>query len=244
MKQSLLFILILSILTSCTKDSNTIIVETKPYTPNHNTFITETNENLIKTTYKYSTIWRLTEIQTFDNEVPTEKISITYNNNLVTKASNKNNTSYKYYLNKKGLADSLKINVIGLLSITELYKYDINGYIIRKDINALINNVPYEEYTDYTIKNGNIIKSVQTTDTDVFTTDFEYYEDSTNVLAGTLEAISFIPQSKNLLKKESFSDETFNEYTYLVNEAGDLEITIVSEFGDIKQRIVTTTKIK
>lgn len=234
----------MTILTCCTKDTNTIIVETKPYTPNNDTYITETNENLIKTTYKYSTIWRLTEIQTYDNEVPTEKISITYNNNLVTKTSNKNNTSYKYYLNKKGLADSLKINVIGLLSITELYKYDINGYVIRKDINALINNVPYDEYTDYTIKNGNIIKSVQTTETDVFTTDFEYYEDSTNVLAGTLEAISFIPQSKNLLKKESFSDETFNEYTYLVNEEGKLEITIVNELGDIKQRIVSTTKIK
>ncbi len=244
MKQSLLFIFILTILTCCTKDTNTIIVATKPYTPNHDTYITETNENSMKTTYKYSTIWRLTEIQTYDNDVPTEKISITYNNNLVTKASNKNNTSYKYYLNKKGLADSLKINVIGLLSITELYKYDINGYVIRKDINALINNVPYDEYTDYTIKNGNIIKSVQTTETDVFTTDFEYYEDSTNVLAGTLEAISFIPQSKNLLKKESFSDETFNEYTYLVNEEGKLEITIVNELGDIKQRIVTTTKIK
>lgn len=244
MKQAYVYIIfIITIITSCTKESKEIPLEIIPYSPNYKIFIEETNEESIKTVYKYSALWRVTEYLTYDNDIPQERNSFEYNNNLVTKTSNKNNTIYKYYLNKKRLADSIMINKIGLFNITETFKYDINGYVIKKNIVGLINNVPYEEFTDYIIENGNIKKSIQTSETDVFTTDFEYYTDSTNVLAGTNEALSFLPQNKNLLKKESFSDDTFNIYSYSIDNEGNLVISITNEFDETKQRIVKLINI-
>jgi len=229
----LIFCLVVS---SCAKEDNKIITETIPFKPNHNVFIEEIQENSQTTKYNYSPIWRVTSIQKLVNQIQTEKNTFVFSGNIVTNTNNKNNTSYKYFLNKSGYADSLKIIEPGLLSITEKYLYNNLGNMIRKNIDALINNVPYSEYTDYIYQDGNLIKSDQTVDNTVFTTVFEYYMDSTNVMAGTLEATTFIPQSKNLIKKETTSDETFRLYTYSIDEDGNWVTTITNELEDVNQK--------
>ncbi|MFA9212578.1 MAG: hypothetical protein ACEQSR_01860 [Candidatus Methylacidiphilales bacterium] len=223
------------VVSSCAKEDNKIITETIPFKPNHNVFIEEIQENSQITKYNYSPIWRVTSIQKLVNQIQTEKNTFVFSGNIVTNTNNKNNTSYKYFLNKSGYADSLKITEPGLLSITEKYLYNNLGMMIRKNINALINNVPYSEYTDYIYQDGNLIKSDQTSDNSTFTTVFEYYLDSTNVMAGTLEATTFIPQSKNLIKKETTSDETFRSYTYAIDQDGNWVTTITNEQEQVNQ---------
>jgi hypothetical protein len=228
-----LFIICL-IICSCSKESNTIITQTTPITPNKNTYILETYEDSILTVYTYSAIWRLNTIQKIKNEVLIEKNTYTYSGNTVSVSSNIKNTFYKYYLNKNGYADSLKITEPGLLSITEKYLYNNLGMMIRKNINALINNVPYSEYTDYIYQDGNLIKSEQVADNNVYTVQYEYYMDSINVMAGTIEASIFIPQTKNLIKKETTSDDTFKDYFYKINDEEDWATTTTNELEEVK----------
>lgn len=228
------------VVSSCVKEENKIITETIPFKPNHNVYIEEIQENSQLTKYNYSPIWRITSIQKLVNQIQTEKNTFVFTGNIVTNTTNKNNTTYKYFLNKSGYADSLKITEPGYLSVTEKYLYNNLGMMIRKNLNALINNVPYNEYTDYVYQNGNLIKSDQTFDNTVFTTVFEYYMDSTNVMAGTLEATTFIPQSKNLIKKETTSEETFRFYTYEIDPDGNWVTTITNEQEQVNQ---ITTKL-
>lgn len=222
------------IIYSCSKESNTIITQTIPFTPNKNTYILETYEDSILTVYTYSAIWRLNTIQKLKNEVLIEKNTYTYSGNTVSVSSNIKNTFYKYYLNKNGYADSLKITEPGLLSITEKYLYNNLGMMIRKNINALINNVPYSEYTDYIYQDGNLIKSEQVSDNNVYTIQYEYYMDSINVMAGTIEASIFIPQTKNLIKKETTSDDTFKDYFYKINDEENWATTTTNELEEVK----------
>jgi hypothetical protein len=225
---------------SCSKESNTIITQTIPFTPNKNTYVLETYEDSISTVYTYSAIWRLNTIQKLKNEVLIEKNTYTYSGNTVSVSSNIKNTFYKYYLNKNGYADSLKISEPGLLSITEKYLYNNLGMMIRKNINALINNVPYSEYTDYIYQNGNLIKSEQMVDNDKYTIQYEYYTDSINVMAGTMEANTFIPQSKNLIKKETTSDDTFKSFSYTIDDDGNWVTSVTNELDEVNTK---TTKL-
>ncbi|MBJ7428244.1 MAG: hypothetical protein JHD28_04715, partial [Bacteroidia bacterium] len=93
----LIFCLVVS---SCAKEDNKIITETIPFKPNHNVFIEEIQENSQTTKYNYSPIWRVTSIQKLVNQIQTEKNTFVFSGNIVTNTNNKNNTSYKYYLNK------------------------------------------------------------------------------------------------------------------------------------------------
>jgi hypothetical protein len=241
MKLKYFTIFIICIITySCSKESNTIITQSIPFTPNNNIYNLETYEDSVLTIYTYSAIWRLTTIQKIKNEVLIEKNTYNYSGNTVTVTSNIRNTFYKYYLNKNGYADSLKITEPGLLSITEKYLYNNLGMMIRKNINALINNVPYSEYTDYIYQNGNLIKSEQMVDNDKYTIQYEYYTDSINVMAGTMEANTFIPQSKNLIKKETTSDDTFKSFTYTIDDDGNWVTSVTNELDEVNTK---TTKL-
>lgn len=190
-------------------------------------------EDSLKTVYSFSNFWKILEIQTYENETPFEKNTYTTNGLVVTKTSSKNNYVYRYFLNKKGYADSLNILKVGYLNLMEKYTYDNLGFVIKKLVVGQIINVPYYEETNYINQNGNLIKSEQKNDNGIYTTEFEYYLDSTNIMAGTIEATTFLPQSKNLIKKETTSDDTFKSYTYTVDDDGNWVTTVTNELDEV-----------
>lgn len=236
MKNSIFAILLISFFSSCSKDDNTIKTDGAPFIPNRNIYVTETMEDSLKTVYTFSNFWKILEIQTYQNETPFEKTTYNTSGLVITKTSSKNNYIYKYYLNKKGYADSLNILKIGYLNIMEKYTYDNLGFVIKKLEVGQIINVPYYVETNYIYQNSNLIKSEQKNDNGTFTIEYEYYLDSTNVMAGTIEATTFLPQSKNLIKKETTSDDTFKLYTYSIDNEGNWLTTITNELEEVNQK--------
>lgn len=237
MKYIISFALLLFLLSSCQKDENKLIFDGIPFVPNNNSYVLETNEDSFSTIYSYNSFWKLLEIKSFNNSIPTELITYTTTGNKVKKTSNTNNYIYTYYLNKKGYADSCKVSLVGYLNLTEYYKYNNLGFVIEKKIAGDVVNVPYLEITNYTYENGNLMKEVQTKDADIFTIDYTYYTDSLNVLAGTEEAKIFIPQSKNLLQKIAYSDDTFLNFSYSLNDEGNLVVNTINELEETKQKV-------
>lgn len=244
MKYIISFALILFLLSSCQKDENKLVFDGIPFVPNNNSYVLETNEDSFSTIYSYNSFWKLLEIKSFNNSIPTELITYTTTGNKVKKTSNTNNYIYTYYLNKKGYADSCKVSLVGYLNLTEYYKYNNLGFIIEKKVAGEVVNVPYLEITNYTYENGNLMKEVQTKDADVFTIDYTYYTDSLNVLAGTEEAKIFIPQSKNLVKKITYSDDTFLNFNYSLDHEGNLVVNTTNELEETKQKVYKLEYLK
>jgi len=230
---------------SCQKDDNKLIIpEAVPFVPNYNTYVLDINEDSASTVYLYNTNWKLQGIKLYNNSILTEDIIYTTTGNIVKKTSNKNNYIYTYYLNKKGYADSSKISKIGYVNLTEYYKYNTLGFVTEKIVSGDIVNVPYLEVTDFTYENGNLKKAVQTNDGEEFTIEYSYYTDSLNVLAGTEEAKTFIPQSKNLLQKIAYSDDTFIEYTYSKDVEGNLLINSINQLEETGQKVYNIKYLK
>jgi len=232
---SIIFLTIL--LSSCQKDENKLVFEGIPFVPNNHSYVLETNEDSFSTIYTYNNFWKLQEIKSFTNSILTELVTFTNTGNKVKKTSNTNNYIYTYYLNKKGYADSCKVSLIGYLNLTEYYKYNNLGFVIEKKVAGDVVNVPYLEITNFTYENGNLMKEVQTNQTEKFTIDYTYYTDSLNVLAGTEEAKIFIPQSKNLIQKISYSDSTFLSYSYALDSDGNFIVNTVNELEVSKQKV-------
>lgn len=240
MKNSLFILIIIAFISSCSKDDNSIKTEGIPFVPSKNLYVIETTEDSLRTVYSFSNFWKILEIQTYENEVPFEKNTFVTNGLIITKTSSKNNYVYKFYLNKKGYADSLNISKVGYLNLMEKYTYDNLGFVIKKLVVGQIINVPYYEETNYIYQNSNLIKSEQKNDNGIYTTEFEYYTDSTNIMAGTMEATTFLPQSKNLIRKETSSDDTFKSYTYNVDDDGNWVTTVTNELDEVNK---TTSKL-
>lgn len=237
MKYIFSFTMLLFLLSSCQKDENKLVFDGIPFVPNNNSYVLVTNEDSFSTIYTYNNFWKLLEIKSFTNSILTELITYITTGNKVKKTSNKNNYIYTYYLNKKGYADSCKISLVGFLNLTEYYKYNNLGFVLEKKIAGDVVNVPYLEITNYSYENGNLIKEIQTNDADVFTIDYTYYTDSLNVLAGTEEAKTFIPQSKNLVQKIAYSDSTFLLYNYASDSDGNLIVNTINELEETKQKV-------
>jgi len=244
MKYIISFALILFLLSSCQKDENKLVFEGIPFVPNNNSYVIESNEDSFSTIYTYNSFWKLLEIKSFTNSTQTELITYVTTGNKVKKTSNKNDYIYTYYLNKKGYADSCKLSFVGYINITEYYKYNSLGFVIEKKVIGEVVNVPYLEITNYTYENGNLMKEVQTNDADVFTIDYTYYTDSLNVLAGNEEAKLFIPQSKNLVQKISYSDSTFLSYSYALDSEGNLVVNKINELEETKQKVYKLEYLK
>lgn len=235
MKNSLFILIIIAFISSCSKDDNSIKTEGIPFVPSKNLYVIETSEDSLRTVYSFSNFWKILEIQTYENEVPFEKNTFATNGLIITKTSSKNNYVYKYYLNKKGYADSLNISKVGYLNLMEKYTYDNLGFVIKKLVVGQIINVPYYEETNYIYQNSNLIKSEQKNDNGIYSTEFEYYTDSTNIMAGTMEATTFLPQSKNLIRKETTSDDTFKSYTYNIDDDGNWVTTVTNELDEVNK---------
>jgi hypothetical protein len=245
MKYFFSIVLIAMLLGSCQKDDNKLVVPVSiPFVPNHNSFVLNFNEDSFATIYLYNTNWKIQEIKLFNNSTLVEDIIYNTKGNVVKKTSNKNNYIYTYYLNKKGYADSCKVSLVGYVNLTEYYKYNNLGFVIEKKIAGDVVNVPYLEITNYTYENGNLMKEVQTNDTDVFTIDYTYYTDSLNVLAGTEEAKLFIPQSKNLVQKIAYSDDTFINFSYSLDDERNLIVNTINELEETKQKIYKLEYLK
>jgi hypothetical protein len=230
---------------SCQKDDNKLIVPVSiPFVPNHNSYVLNFNEDSFSTVYLYNTKWKIQEIKSYNNSTLLEEVIYNTKDNVVKKTSNKNDYIYTYYLNKKGYADSCKVSLVGYVNLTEYYKYNTLGFVIEKKIAGDVVNVPYLEITNYTYENGNLIKEVQTNDADVFTIDYTYYTDSLNVLAGTEEAKIFIPQSKNLVQKITYSDDTFLSYSYALDDEGNFVVNTINQFDEPKQKVYKLEYLK
>lgn len=245
MKYFFSIVLIAMLLSSCQKDDNKLIVPVSiPFVPNHNSFVLNFNEDSFSTIYLYNTNWKIQEIKLFNNSILVEDIIYNTKGNVVKKTSNKNNYIYTYYLNKKGYADSCKVSLVGYVNLTEYYKYNNLGFVIEKKVFGDVVNVPYLEITNYTYENGNLMKEVQTKDSDVFTIDYSYYKDSLNVLAGAEEAKIFIPQSKNLIQKIVYSDDTFLNFNYSLDDEGNLIVNTINELEETKLKVYKIEYLK
>jgi hypothetical protein len=245
MKYFFSIVLIALLLSSCQKDDNKLLVPVSvPFVPNHQSYVLNFNEDSFSTIYSYNTNWKIQEIKLFNNSIPSEIIKYTTTGNKIKKTSNKNDYIYTYYLNKKGYADSCKVTLVGYVNLTEYYKYNNLGFVIEKKVFGDVVNVPYLEITNYTYENGNLMKEVQTKDSDVFTIDYSYYTDSINVLAGTEEAKIFIPQSKNLAQKIMYSDDTFLNFNYSLDDEGNLVVNTTNELEETKQKVYKLENLK
>jgi hypothetical protein len=244
MKYIISLTLLILLYCSCQKDENKLVFDGIPFVPNNYSYVMEINEDSFSTKYSYNNFWKLLEIQTYTNSIPSELITFTTIGNKVKKTNNKNNYIYTYYLNKKGYADSCKISLVGYLNLTEYYKYNNLGFVFEKKVSGEVVNVPYLELTNYTYENGNLMKEVQTKDSDVFTIDYSYYTDSLNILAGTEEAKIFIPQSKNLLQKISYSDSTFLSYNYAIDNDGNLIVNTINQLEESNQKVYRLEYLK
>lgn len=245
MKYFFSIVLIAMLLSSCQKDDNKLLVPVSvPFVPNHQSYVLNFNEDSFSTIYSYNTNWKIQEIKLFNNSIPSEIIKYTTTGNKVKKTNNKNDYIYTYYLNKKGYADSCKVSLVGYVNLTEYYKYNNLGFVIEKKVFGDVVNVPYLEITNYTYENGNLMKEVQTKDSDVFTIDYSYYTDSINVLAGTEEAKIFIPQSENLAQKIMYSDDTFINFNYSLDDEGNLVVNTTNELEETKQKVYKLENLK
>lgn len=245
MKYFFSIVLIAMLLSSCQKDDNKLLVPVSvPFVPNHQSYVLNFNEDIFSTVYLYNTKWKIQEIKSFNNSTLEEIIIYNTKDNVVKKTSNKNDYIYSYYLNKKGYADSCKVSLVGYVNLTEYYKYNSLGFVFEKKVSGDVVNVPYLELTNYTYENGNLMKEVQTNDTDVFTIDYTYYTDSLNVLAGTEEAKLFIPQSKNLVQKIVYSDDTFINFSYSLDDERNLIVNTINELEETKQKIYKLEYLK
>lgn len=244
MKYIISIALLLFIFSSCQKDENKLVFDGIPFVPSNNSYVIESNEDSFSTLYLYNSFWKLLEIKSFTNSTQTESVTYLTTGNKVKKTSNKNDYIYTYYLNKKGYADSCKVSLVGFLNLTEYYKYNSLGFVFEKKIAGDVVNVSYLEITNYSYENGNLIKEVQTNDADVFTIDYTYYTDSLNVLAGTEEAKTFIPQSKNLVQKIAYSDSTFLLYNYALDSDGNLIVNTINELEETKQKVYKLEYLK
>lgn len=72
----------------------------------------------------------------------------------------------------------------------------------------------FEIKTTYEYVNGNRVKETQDDGTDVSVITYEYYADKVNHAAKSEEAQEFMNANKNLVKKATYDDGSFDTYTY------------------------------
>lgn len=238
MKLLMVSILLLCIgFVSCKKDPNPFLVEPTPYTPSNNTFVLseENDSNLIE--YSYDPLWRILSLKRSVSGIERELITWIKSGSQVKKISTSNSYINTYFLNKKGFTDSVSIIYAGFVYLTEKYAYSNIGLPKSKTIVGTILSNPYEENFTYEYVNGNLVKQTQEYEGQTFISTYTYYTDSLNIFAGTQEAISFIPQSKHLLKRATQEDSTYIDYTY--SQLSDDEIII--QMTD--EELTTTEKL-
>jgi hypothetical protein len=167
-----------------------------------------------------------------------EKVNYTYQTNFVTVTSNKNQYVYKYFLNKKGFADSIAITYEGYIYLKQYFINDANGLPLQTTLTGTVISQPYEEITYNEYSNNNIVKSKTITDGNESTTIYEYYLDSLNTMGATNQAKLFVRQGKNLLKKVMYDDSSFVAYQYVINEDGNWVVSTTNENEEINEKTI------
>ncbi len=231
---SLFFVVALATF-SCKKDNYNPPLPNPPNLYSSNCFILSEQNDTIRTEYEYSVSNKLLSINTYFNDVLYEKISYIYQSNFVTVTSSQTPYIYKYFLNRKGLADSVAITYVGNIYLKKYFVFDGNGLPLQITTRGIVISQPYEEITYNEYVNNNIVKSRTIIDGVESITSFEYYLDSVNTLGATDQAKSFIRQGNNLLKKVLYDDDSFLEYTYTKDEKGNWLVSTLNQNDEIVQ---------
>jgi hypothetical protein len=229
----ILFLLIILLANSCKKDPNDKLVIPVIIPPVEKCFYLESESGLLKTTFLLNQDQSIKEIRK-TNSRGDEIITFTKIKNFTEVKSNKNGYLYQYFLNKKGYADSIWITYIGLVDLKEYHTFNKDGYLIKSNLLGTIVNVPFEEISTFTYLDGNLIKKSVENDGEMSEETYEYYTDSTNYFIANQDAETFVPASKNLIKKINFPDDKFVVFTYEKDTIGIVTQYSINESEETK----------
>jgi hypothetical protein len=164
--------------------------------------------------YTYNAQNRLTASNSFDPaDTSTTNLTYTYTGSQVL-VSDGGLTNQTYYLNSKGYGDSALLSIAGIAEFRSVNKFNSNGEVIESFFSGEVFGTTFEIKTTYEYVNGNRVKETQDDGTDVSVITYEYYADKVNHAAKSEEAQEFMNANKNLVKKATYDDGSFDTYTY------------------------------
>lgn len=235
MKSSNIFILlfVLSIIVSCKKDSDDVLVKPIISPPIIKCFYSQVEQGNLIIKFILNKDQTIKEIQK-TNSTSNEIITYTKLNNFIEVKSNLNGYIYKHYINKNGFADSVWITYNGLVDLKAYHKFNLEGLIAKKTLIGTIVNVPFEEITTFSYDKGNLIKRTTENEGDIYEENFEYYSDSINYFIANEEAENLIPANRNLIKRVILPEDKFISYTYSKDTSGIVYQTATNEAEEVK----------
>jgi hypothetical protein len=198
------------------------------------------------TNYVYNASNKITSSLAFNSNDTTEILSTyTYLGNKVTFTNNSQlSQTVVYYLNANGLADSAIATLAGLGEVNIINKYNSVGEPIETLITGEIFGTSIEQITTNQYSNGNKVKETTNDGSDVSITNYEFYLDKVNLSAKSEEAQEFNKANKNLMKKATYDDGSFDSYTYEFDADGKVTKTTTtnSDTGASSSQITWTCK--
>jgi YD repeat-containing protein len=144
-----------------------------------------------------------------------------------------------YYLNSKGLADSAHAEFDGLYSLRIILTYNSAGEVTKQDISGEVFGTAITQTSTFEYVNGNVVKEISDDGTGPDETVMEYYTDKLDYGKTFNEKTTFTTAAKNLLKRETYSDDTYLEYTYTFDSNG--KVLTTSEFDSSTGETAVTT---
>lgn len=207
---------------SCKKDDeNKTSTTTNPPVTSSCSLATSMENDTGYTAFTYNTDGTIARFVIKNQSSDTSKIDLTYANNIVS-ASVNGNILNTYYLNNKGNADSIVLDLSGLVHMATYNTYDANGYLTEQNESIDFFGTNITTTRTYTYSGGNLSKTTEESNGKTTVTTYEYYTDKANKLAASnLDALFIGKANANLVKTETVDGVLSNTYTYEFDSKGN-----------------------
>ncbi|MEI6880628.1 MAG: hypothetical protein WCK82_04815 [Bacteroidota bacterium] len=161
----------------------------------------------------YNTNGSITGFVEKNPSADTSKIELIYDGKIVTVSAN-GVTAGTYYLNSKGYADSLIVD-LSIIRMATYNTYDSNGYLISQNESFEFLGTNSTTIRTYTYSGGNLSKMTEESDGKTTVTTYEYFTDKDNKFAkNNLDALFLGKPNANLTKTETIDGVLSNSYAY------------------------------
>ena len=221
-KQLLLILATASALVfSCKKDDGNKTTNPNPNPTSTCSLSTSMENDTGYMAFIYNTDGSISKLIEKNPSSDTSKTELTYDGKIVT-ASVDGNTLNTYYLNNKGYADSIVLDLSGLIHMATYNSYDSIGYLVSQNESVDFFGTNITTARTYAYANGNLSKMTEESNGTTTVTTYEYYTDKTNKLANSNLDLLFIGKANiNLVKTETVDGVLSNTFTYEFDSKGN-----------------------